>query len=168
MPHPPAARLQAEATPEEGPVAMQHGHLIGYQWLMDGAPAEATPWDPIAWPTPTMLPSRHVVLAIETPMPPVRIGLSLKRDPHGGVGLDAIEWDCGQPGWEAMGGTRPDCLIEQGADGTAVLVPFELPASSHDWYIAVEAVWLLPPDTPGAKELPIRQAWWSFAVNVAS
>ena len=142
----------------------QQGHLIGYTWPMDGGPTEATPWAPLQWPNQGVLESRHLLLEIDTPIPPVRIGLSLKQTPDGGVGSDAVEWNCSQADWEELGGTRPDCLIET-EDGSRVIVRFDLPQASEHWFIATEAVWLLPPDSPDAQELPIRQAWWTFAVD---
>lgn len=168
LPRPPERPPDAVISPVEGRQKGQSGRLIGSAWLIDGDVVEVAPEPPIAWPLALAVPHGPLTISFATATMPTRVGVLFKRSPHGGVALDATEQNCGQRVWEVLGGDRPDCFIDFGDDGETVFVTIDPPSQPGALFVAVEGIWLMPPDAPGFETFPIRQAWWAFALDTTS
>jgi hypothetical protein len=148
---------------ESNAITPQTGLLIGSNWLVAGTPALQPPEASVTWPEQAQLPSARVRLVLQAPSVPARVRLTFSRKPDAASGRQ-VELNCGQRTWELLGGDRPDCFIDLEAE--SVVMEFDVPKPTGNWYIVAEATWFLPPDALGGAQMPLRQAWWAFAIHM--
>jgi hypothetical protein len=169
---PPDAFLLAEQRAGSGPVveALQAGVPVHYQWAVAGTleAYEVTP--PIPWPDPALLSGRKAVVELRTPVMPLGVEVRVYRslDPNG-IPQDQPTLVRCEPGESS----EQSCQLkrsEAGNNGTWRVV-FPVPAEPGDYFVAVQARWVLPRSlvTPSAAPPPplLFLASWAFSLGHA-